>query len=205
MDTDIPKQNQFLSNNFLSNNFYKLIKILLIYMLSYSLSDVNNIFNKEKKENSEMGEEDLYAPKISISNPTGFCLNCNSKIKGRYFCNKDCESTYRIKEDIKNILIPNLEEEIDTLISDKQNINFDSNYRTNYDKLENLIKSKELLLKKYIKGAGLTYKHSHPDAIPILKKGGKKTKKNKKTKKTKRLKKNKKSIKKQYCKYGGKK
>jgi hypothetical protein len=161
-------------------------------MLSQTLSNVKNMFTEE---NYKMGQEDLSPREISISNPTGFCLNCNSKIKDRYFCNKDCESTYKIKQNIKETLIPNLEEEIDTLISDKQNIQINTNYKTNYDKFENLIKGKELLLKKYKKEVGLIDTSEHPNAIPILKKGGKKTKKRKRSQKYK------KSIKKNIKKY----
>lgn len=178
-------------------------------MLPYSLSDVNKMFTEEKKENDKMGEQDLNPYKISISNPVDFCLNCNNKIKGNnHFCDKDCESTYRIKQNIKDILIPNLEEEIHTL--KQQNIPFNIIYKTNYEKQENLIKSKEMLLEKYKKEAGLTNINLPPNTIPIpvLKKGGKKTKKSKRLKNTKKRKwsqKYKKSIKKQHCKYGRKK
>jgi hypothetical protein len=161
-------------------------------MLPYSLSDVNKMFTKEKKENYEMGEEDLNPYKISISNPVDFCLNCNNKIKGNnHFCDKDCESTYRIKQNIKDILIPKLEEEIHIL--KQQDIPININYKTNYEKQENLIKGKEMLLEKYKKEAGLTNINLPPNAIPIpiLKKGGKKTKKSKKLKKLKKTKKRK--------------
>ena len=170
-------------------------------------------------ESYKMGNEDKAPPDIlfeEYTKPTSspVCLNCNKKLTtSSLFCDKDCETTYMIKEKIKYKLIPELEDEIHNL---KQKIiPIGINYKTNLKKHELEILEKENLLLKYKRDIGDTSLPGYPGAIPIPrnKKGGK----NQKTKTKKRRRwsqKYKKSInckrpkgfsQKQHCKYGRKK
>jgi hypothetical protein len=182
-----------------------------------SLEDVNKQFQNEQTEKYNMGVQDqLKTPIINTTESSRKCLNCDRKINNsnnsnnsNLYCSKDCETTYIIKQHIRD-LIPELEEEIHNL--NQEVIPFGPNYKTNYENHNLKILKKELLLDKYKTELGLTNSDLPPNAIPIPKnKGGKKQKK---TKKRKWSQKYKKSInckkpkgfsQKQYCKYGRKK
>ncbi len=92
-------------------------------------------------ESYKMGNEDKAPPDILVeekeeyTKPTSstFCLNCNKKLTtSSLFCDKDCETTYMIKQKIKDKLIPELEEEIHYL--KQEIIPIGINYKTDLKK-----------------------------------------------------------------------